>query len=405
MNRWMQVALASLFINTSYGTLSYSFSVFVTDGAAGGPFGKGTVSLAFAVALLVSGVAAIATGAVADSLGSRRLMAGGSVLGAVALCLFASVRESWQLFVVLPLAMGPAMAATFYEPVYVLMNRWFSAAERPRAYGLLTMMSGVSITIFTPLTQALVDAAGWRTAAVALAMVLLVVGTAVPLLLKQTSGPGESGLRPAAVFRDIVAGVRFTNAPFWVFTLSFFFATAAFSGFGFHMVAQLESRGFEASGVAAAVAITGLVSLPGRFLLPSISARAGGNLLLAICLALLAASAIIASSAEAWWQVWLYVGLNGLVFGAVYPLRALATSERFAGPFFGRIIGIQAFFVAVGRALGPAIVALIGTDRTGYETGFRIAATVLVIAAVAGWLAMRRPQRKPMDLDPLKVPT
>ena len=242
MNRWLQVALASLFINTSYGTLSYAFSVFVTDGAAGGAFGKGTVSLAFAGALLVSGVASIATGAVADSLGSRRLMAAGAVLGAAALCLFGSVQHSWQLFLVLPLAMGPAMAATFYEPVYVLMNHWFSAAERPRAYGLLTMMSGVSITIFTPLTQALVDAAGWRAAAFALAAILLAVGTTVPPLLKDVAREREAELRPVAVLRDIVAGLRFTNGPFWVFTLSFFFATAAFSGFGFHMVAQLESR-------------------------------------------------------------------------------------------------------------------------------------------------------------------
>ncbi|MFN0148618.1 MAG: MFS transporter [Dehalococcoidia bacterium] len=401
MNRWLQVALASLFINISYGTLSYSFSVFVTDGAAGGAFGKGTLSLAFAVALLVSGVAAITTGAVADRLGSRRLMAGGSILGAAALCLFAAVQQSWQLFLVLPLAMGPAMAATFYEPVYVLMNRWFTAAERPRAYGLLTMMSGVSITIFTPLTQALVDAAGWRVAALCLAAILLVVGTAVPLLLNDAPRASEARMRPGDVFHDIVAGVRFTTAPFWVFTIAFFFATAAFSGFGFHMVAQLESRGFEAGGVAAAVAITGLVSLPGRFLLPSISARAGGNALLAVCLVLLAASAIIASSAQAWWQVWVYVGLNGLVFGAVYPLRALATSEGFAGPFFGRIIGIQALFVAVGRALGPAAIALIGTDRAGYETGFRMAALVLLVAALAGWWAMRHPARPAPGRDPV----
>ena len=117
--------------------------------------------------------------------------------------------------------------------------------------------------------------------------------------------------------------------------------------------------------------------------------RVSGSLLLAICLVLLAVSAWIASTANDWWQVWVYVGISGLVFGAVYPLRALVTSERYAGAYFGRVIGIQAFFVAVARAAGPASIAAIGTDRAGYETGFTTAAVVLVIAAVACWYVMR----------------
>ncbi len=395
MNRWLQVAFAAAFINTSYGTLSYSFSVFVTNGAAGGAFGKGTVALAFAAALLVSGVVAIGTGAIADSIGSRRLMAGGAVLGAASLCLFAATRETWQLFLVLPLAMGPAMAATFYEPVYVLMNRWFEAPERPKAYGVLTLMSGVSITIFTPLTQIFVDALGWRGAALLLGGILLMVGIGATALLEEPARTDRPRLRPLAVVRDVVEGVRFTNRTFWAFTVAFFVATAAFNGFVFHNVAQLESRGFDASKVAAAIAITGLVSLPGRFLLPSISTRTSSRVLLTICLCLLAVSALIASAANEWWQVWLYVGLNGVVFGAVYPLRALVTSERFAGPFFGRVIGIQAFFVALGRAVGPAVIAGIGTDRASYETGFRLAAIVLIVAALACYWTMRPARRDP----------
>jgi hypothetical protein len=57
--RWAWVALAAAFINTSYGTLSYSFSVLVTDNGPGGEFGKGVISLGFGLALLVSGVAGL----------------------------------------------------------------------------------------------------------------------------------------------------------------------------------------------------------------------------------------------------------------------------------------------------------------------------------------------------------
>jgi len=60
--RWLQVFAAAMFINTSYGTLSYAFSVLVTDSGPGGDFGAGTVSLGFGLALLVSGVTAISRG-------------------------------------------------------------------------------------------------------------------------------------------------------------------------------------------------------------------------------------------------------------------------------------------------------------------------------------------------------
>jgi MFS family permease len=387
--RWLNVVLAAAFINTSYGTLSYSFSVLVTRQAAGGSLGTGTVALAFSLALLVSGVAAVGAGVVADTVGSRRMMAGGAALGAASLALFAACRQPWQCLLVLPLLMGPAMAATFYEPVYVLMNRWFAAPERPRAYGVLTLLSGVSITIFTPLTQALVAALGWREAVLVLAGLLLVAGTAVPVFLAEPAVAPRAGWRPSDLVRNLTDGIRHTTPAFWVFSSAFFFATAAFSGYSFHMVAQLETRGFEDADVARAIAVTGLVSLPARFGLPFLSGRAGSAQLLAACLALLAGAALIASAAETWWQVWVYIGVFGVVFGAVYPLRALVASERFAGPYFGRVIGLQALTVALGRAAGPATIAAIGTDRAAYETGFRLAAAVLVVAAIVTWLSMR----------------
>ncbi|MCK9517918.1 MAG: MFS transporter [Dehalococcoidia bacterium] len=387
---YLQVALAAVFINTSYGTLSYAFSVLVTDDAAGGAFGRDVVSVGFGLALLVSGVASIATGTVSDLFGSRRLMAGGAVLGAAGLALFAAVQEPWQAVLVLAVVLGPAMAATFYEPVYVLMNRWFAAPDRPRAYGVLTLLSGVSVTIFTPLTRLFVDQFGWREGTLGLAAILLVVGIAVPLLLwEPTDGHAhQRGLR-GNLLRETREGVRQTTPRFWLFSVAFFVATAAFSGFAFHMIAQLETRGFAPGPVAVAIAVTGIVSLPMRLLLPSLSARFSGTALLTGCLLLLALSAWIASVAGEWWQVWVYVAVFGAVFGAVYPLRALVVSEGFSGPYFGRVIGLQALLVAFGRAAGPALLGIFATGRASYALGFQVSALVLALSAVVMWASMR----------------
>ncbi|MEO6397963.1 MAG: MFS transporter [Tepidiformaceae bacterium] len=382
MKRWAQVFAVAMFINTSYGTLSYAFSVLISPDAAGGAFGARTVSLGFGAALLVSGIASLGAGTLADLFGSRRLMAGGSVLGAVALCLLAGSREPWQAVAVMALVVGPAMAATFYEPVYVLMNRWFAPAERPKAYGVLTFFSGFSITIYTPLTRWLVDAAGWRGAVVALAGILFAVGMLVPALISEPARATEGRQSFRRLVSETRAGLRQGDRAFWLFTLLFFVATVAFSGFSFHMIAQLESRGFEKTDVANAIAITGIVSLPARLLLPAASGRVSSSILLAACFMLLAVAAVIASAAQEWWHVWVYIAVFGAVFGAVYPLRALVTSDRFAGEYFGRMIGAQALFIAVGRALGPATIGQFADNRRSYQVAFQIAGLVLLLSAV-----------------------
>lgn len=390
--RWFDVFLASCLINTSYGTMSYAFSVLVTDQAAGGDFGKGTIAAAFGVGLLVSGVCSVGVGTVSDLIGSRPVLALGSVVGAAGLALLSVCQETWQVFAVMALVLGPAMAATFYEPVYVLMNRWFTAIERPKAYGVLTLLSGVSITIFTPLTQYLVGTMGWRPGTAVLGGILLVVGLIVAALVRPGVEPPAPAGAPArgSFWRETAEGVRQTTKVFWVFSIAFFAGTAAMSGYSFHMIAQLETRGFEAGAVAAAIGLTGIISLPGRLLLPSLTARFSSSLMLAACLGLLALAAWIASMAASWWQVWVYVGVFGLVFGAVFPLRTLVISERFAGPYFGRVIGLQALLLAVARAVGPVIVGILGTDQSAYTWSFRAAAAVLIASAVVTAWGLRK---------------
>jgi MFS family permease len=390
--RWLAVAAASALINTSYGTMSYAFSVLVTKSAMGGEFGTGAVALGFSIALLVSGVAAVFVGVIADVFGCRRLLAVGSVTGAAGLGLLSLCREPWQAVLVLALVLGPSMAATFYQPVYVLMNRWFTAAERPRAYGVLTLLSGVSVSIFTPLTRFFVDAWGWEGAVVGLGAILVVVGLSVAAVLPEGDIPPRAptpGNAAWALTKELASGLHHTTAPFWVFSFAFFVASAAISGFSFHMVSQLETRGFDEGAVAGAIGVTGLVSLPLRLGLPMLSTRVSGSTMLAAILCVLAGAAVLGSMAGHWWQIWLYVGIYGAVFGAVYPLRTLAGSERFAGPYFGRLLGIQGLLTAFGSALGPTAIAVIGTDRAGYQLGYQLAAGVLIGAAVAGWLALR----------------
>ena len=219
----------------------YAFSVLVRIRGRW-RFGAGVVSLGFGIAVLVSGVAGVFAGAIADLLGTRRLLAAGSLLGCAGLALAATTQEGWQLVLVLAFVLGPAMAATFYEPVYVLMNRWFTAEERPKAYGVLTLVGGFSITIFTPLTRWLVDEFGWRQAMVVLGVILAAVGTLVPAIVDEPFENREelhADARRSSRRRGRTAPRR---RGFWLFT-GLLRRDRAFSGFSFHMIRNWRHAG------------------------------------------------------------------------------------------------------------------------------------------------------------------
>ena len=66
------------------------------------------------------------------------------------------------------------MAAVLYPPAFAALTRWYGD-RRAHALTVLTLVAGLSSTIFAPLTAALLDRLSWRATYVVLAIVLGVV--------------------------------------------------------------------------------------------------------------------------------------------------------------------------------------------------------------------------------------
>lgn len=126
--------------------------------------------------------------------------------------------------------------------------------------------------------------------------------------------------------------------------------------------------------------VSGLVSLPARFLLPALGDRVGPPLLVAAVFATLAASALVVFGASGWWRVYLYVALFGVAFGAVLPMRAVVMSRLFGGDLYGRLMGLQYAMLALAIAGGPAVAGIL-RDLTGtYAVPWLGAAAMFVLA-------------------------
>jgi MFS family permease len=369
-------------VNVGYGTIFYSFGVLLGEGAAASEFSRALLSVSLGLGVLVSGALAPLVGTFCDLRGPRWVYFVGAVLGCLGLAGFSRAVEGWQVLAIWALLLGPAMACVFYEPAYVGIGQWFGERQG-KPLGLLTLVAGLSVTIFLPLSQWLVGLLGWRDAVLTLGLVLFAVVGPLSLLVvrdRPRAGAGDTKLDPGGAYAALLGSLRYADRTFWLVTVTFFLGLAATFGMLFHQVAYLQDLGFPPAGVAAAVGISGLASLPARFVLPALGDRLSPSLLVAAVFATLAASALVVFGTSAWWRVYLYVALFGVAFGAVLPMRAVVMSRRFGGALYGRLMGLQYTLLALAMAGGPAIAGAL-RDLTGtYATAWLGAATLLVLA-------------------------
>lgn len=126
---WAVAASLAITELTSWGILFYSFSVMVTPMHADLGWSAGTITTAFALAFLVSGVSAIFIGRWVDRFGSRGVMPLGSCLGVALLVLWSRVATPLEFYLIWA-GLGAASAMVFYEPAFAATAAWFTQRRR-----------------------------------------------------------------------------------------------------------------------------------------------------------------------------------------------------------------------------------------------------------------------------------
>jgi sugar phosphate permease len=369
-----------LVVTVAYGALYYGFAVLITEPAAGGEFSHALLSAAYGGAVLTAGLAAIPIGRIGDRAGVRWVMVAGAVLGAAGLVAFSLATDGWQVLAAWWLVLGPAAAMTFYEPAYIAIQHAFGAASRARALAVLTLAAGFSGPLFTWATGALVVGFGWRDATRVLAAAFAAAAPVAALLIP--GRPAVERAAPAPAEAADAGLARFRDPRLRLFTVAAILAYGAIEATIVHRIARFQELGFSLSTVTAWAAVSGLLTLPGRFLLPLLGNRLSAPNVLALVLSVLAAGTGLMISGHAYWQMAASFVLFGLVFGAALPLRALVMGAWTATAVFGTVMGMQAAMIAFGRAGMPALTGALRDLLGGYGVAMAVLTALLVLSAV-----------------------
>jgi MFS family permease len=196
--------------------------------------------------LLVSGVAGIGVGRYLDRRSPRLLMTVGSIAGVLLVLGWSQVR-SLEVFYALWLAIGLVMAAVLYGPAFTVLAKWFpDSGERRRAMTALTLVAALASFVLLALSQALIDAHGWRHALVILALGLGTITIPLHGVVLQSADrpPARRELNPAGA-RDALR-----SATFWRLSAAYFLGSL--SGIAMTVLAIPHGKRAETTAAAAA---------------------------------------------------------------------------------------------------------------------------------------------------------
>jgi MFS family permease len=380
---WRIVGALSVTETVSWGIIYYAFAVFLVPMQR--ELGLSTAQLtgAFSVALLVSAVAGIAVGRYLDRHSPRTLMTAGSVAATALVLAWSQIDGVWALYA-LWVGLGLVMAVVLYEPAFTVLAKWFpNPAERRHAMTALTLVAALASFIFLPLSQALIDAHGWRDALVILAVILGVVTIPLhALVLRKAPDRAVDGHRHAP---STPAAEALRSAPFWLLTAAFFLASLTGIAMMVHAIPYLLERGEDPAFAAFAVGLIGISQIPGRVLFALAAARLPRPLAIAAVFATIAVGIAVIVGLHG--TVALLIGfvVLGMGNGMTTLARAAAIADLFGSGGYGTIAGVAAAVTTAARAIAP-VAAAVYAAAVEYTA---VLWTLAALAAVAALLAYR----------------
>jgi MFS family permease len=373
---------------------------------------RGVTAGAFSFGFLISAGLSPALGWLMDQRGPRLVVELGVVSMAAGMFLAAFVTQPWHLYATLGVLVGGGSVCIGYLGQSLFLPNWF---VRRRGLAMSLAFSGVGVGSITllPWVQLMIGRAGWRSAC--LAMGILLVGLIVPLNLLLRQRPEELGLLPdgavlpgardartAALLDPGWSAVDWTlpralrTARFWWIALGFFCALFAWYAVQVHQTKYLIEIGFDPLGAAWALGLVSLLAIPGQIALGHLSDRVGrewvwmvGNAGFAFCYAALLLMRYMPNPL----LLYVMVAAQGMLgYGLVSVIGAIP-AESFHGRHFGKIVGTLMVASMLGAAAGPWVTGVVHDTTGSYAPAFIISIVCCILSALAIWLAAPRKVR------------
>ena len=367
----------------SWGTLYFTFTVFIDPMHQSLGLGKPFLAGGFSLGLLVWALCSFAVGRLLDRVPARNVMGCGSVLAAIGLLLWAW-SPSPTMFLLMWIPLGLAMASTLYEPAFVVLRQAYGDGyQKPIVH--VTLLAGFASTIFIPLGQWLVLHLGWRGTLVIFAALNLFVCAPLHARLRYTAhatyASAQAGGPLAGAGGPGIARLTLRQPVFWAVVLAFTATAVVASLLGAHLIPMLTEKGMPVGQQLIVAALIGPAQVAGRLAMARLPIHHPVRLSIPVyCLR--GAGLLCFALGHGYWLM-LAAVLYGCANGVNTMLRAMAMPELISRHHYATLNGLMMTPVLIMQAAAPWFGALLWRAAGGYW----LMLWVMVALAVAALLA------------------
>ncbi len=387
---WYVVAGAFLILTFGFGSL-YAFGTFFTPLQDAFGASRASVSAAFSLAILTLFAIGPLTGTLADRLGPRALVVGGTALVGCGLIIASFAQALWQVQAAFTVCIGIGVGMA-YVPAAGAVQIWFDR-RRGLASGVAIAGIGVGTLVMPPIGAGLIAELDWRLAFLVIGLAVAIGGGAAGLLVASP----RSSRRQDLASRPEAQGVSLTTAvcsrPFLLMFTGFLLASLGMYTPIAHLVPYAEDRGISPQSAAILLSLLGVGSAFGRFAIGAAADRIGRWRGLGMSFGGIGLSSLVWLVSDGLVGLGAFAVLLGLSWGGAVALAPSVMADYFGTRAVSGIIGVLYAGVGVGALVGPVIAGLVFdlwesyTVAIAYSTVAPVigAAFVLVSESPEGW--------------------
>jgi predicted MFS family arabinose efflux permease len=357
------------------------------------------MSFALAVGQFVFGAAQPIFGAIADKFGAVKVVVAGAIMLALGCVLTPFATSSSGLLLTMGVLSAAGASAGSFSILIGIAAQRLPPEKRSFAAGLINAGGSVGQSVFAPLVQLIIGAAGWASAMFATAFAaLLTIPLVWPLRRSTAASAGVASLAPVP---QLTLGEQLRVA---LRDPSYMCLHAGFFTCGFHIAFlvthlpnDLRLCGLGPEVAASSLMLIGLFNVAGSLSAGWLGQRYRMKYLLALIYASRAAIvAVYVVMPKTALNVYLFAGALGFTWLATVPPTSGLVGKLFGTRYLATLFGLTLLSHQIGGFLG-AWLGGIALAQTGNYEWIWYADIVLALLAAAVNLPIREAR---MDVQP-----
>ena len=177
---WVNLGVMFLF-NIALYPMMFTFVLCIPVWDVEFGWGRGDITLAQAISLILMGLTAPIVGIFIMKKGPRIAIVIGNLISAVALVLLSFQQQIWHLYIGYGIVLGLGISIGGFLAMFTVINNWF-VMKRPMAMAVSMSSMGLGAVVLKPSLAHLINTIGWRDTYQLTAVVVVLLCVIIPAL-------------------------------------------------------------------------------------------------------------------------------------------------------------------------------------------------------------------------------